>query len=85
MKNNKIVWQKKDSDITWLTFWKEPFPCGRCGKETRLTSHGDYGDEPGVSHPLCKECYEELHAYHLAVLTSLQMKGDFIGFEKPAG
>lgn len=71
MKDNKIIWEKRDSPVTWLTFWEKPFPCEGCGKETHLTSCGD----TGLHHPVCEECYDELHAYHIAVATRLLKRG----------
>ena len=65
MKDNRRVWEKKDSETTWLTFWRDIFPCERCGKPTHLTSSGPVG----IGHAVCEECYQELHSYHIAVLT----------------
>lgn len=69
---NEVVWERKDSEITWLTFWKEPTPCESCGKPTHLVSHGDYGGERGIGHPVCEECYKELHGYHVAYAEKIQ-------------
>jgi hypothetical protein len=66
-KDNKIVWEKQDSDVpTWLTFWEKPLICETkgCGKETHLSSHGI----ANIHHLFCEEHYNELHAYHLAIL-----------------
>lgn len=68
MRDNKAVWHKQDSEITWLTLWEKPFLCERCGKETHLTSSST---DTGFHHAVCKECYVELHAYHVAVAPKL--------------
>lgn len=70
LKDNEEIWVKKDSETTQLRFWKNPFICETkgCGKETHLTSNGP----AGFHHPICEECYKELHAYHVAVVPKLE-------------
>ena len=67
-KNNKVLWEKQDSKITVLTYWKNPLTCESCGKQTHTTSRTNIEGSP--PHPFCEDCYKEFHAYHLAVLTS---------------
>jgi len=64
LEDNTIIWEKQVSSTTWLTCWKYPLICECCGKETHYSSHGP----AGLPHPLCRDCYPELHAYHLAVV-----------------
>jgi len=72
LKGNEIVWTKRDSEITFLTYWKKPFLCESCGKETHLTSRGyPYLGMHLTDHAVCEECYKELHAYHIAVAPKL--------------
>jgi len=70
-KNNKIIWEKQDSKTTILTCWKNPLICETegCGKETHLTSRAN-SRGGSFHHPLCEDCYKELHAYYVAVVTS---------------
>ena len=69
LRDNELIWAKRDSQVTVLNFWKNPFLCERCGKETHFTSqaYSYYGPH----HPVCKECYKELHAYHVAAVRSV--------------
>lgn len=71
------IWVKADTKITFLVLHKTTFKCEHegCNRETHLTSHGNYGGEPGIGHPLCEEHYKELHAYHVRLVERDKEKG----------
>jgi hypothetical protein len=73
-RNNTILSEKKDSEVTILTYWKNPLVCEACGKDTHMTSRINRNGCGSIPHPLCEECYKELHAYHVAVITSEKEK-----------
>ena len=81
VKDNELLWTKHDSQITVLNFFKKPFACEACGKETQMTSQStNLG--LGPHHPVCTECYPELHAHHKIIEKEILEDGRGTGVRK---